>query len=95
MKNDPLAKPDPNVTLSAKDRKIGGLVIFMTKKEPSLECVGRKSSSGQRDWQPAATKHDHGDEVFNIAKTISHSDRQLDFVVGRFNSCVGNTVPDG
>ena len=32
VKNDPLAKPDPNVTLSAKDRKIGGLEIFMTKK---------------------------------------------------------------
>ena len=29
---DPLAKPDPDVTLSAKDRKIGGLGIFMVKK---------------------------------------------------------------
>lgn len=29
---DPLAKPDPNITLSAKERKIGGLGIFMTKK---------------------------------------------------------------
>ena len=29
---DPLAKPDPDVTLSAKERKIGGLGIFMTKK---------------------------------------------------------------
>lgn len=27
-----LAKPDPNVILSAKERKIGGLGIFMTKK---------------------------------------------------------------
>lgn len=29
---DPLAKPDPDVTLSAIDRNIGGLGIFMTKK---------------------------------------------------------------
>ena len=32
VKYDPLAKPDPDVTLSAKNRKIGGLGIFMTKK---------------------------------------------------------------
>ena len=31
IKYDPLANPDPDVTLSAKDRKIGGLGIFMTK----------------------------------------------------------------
>ena len=29
---DPLAKEDPDVTLSAEDRQIGGLGIFMTKK---------------------------------------------------------------
>lgn len=29
---DPLKKPDPDVTLSAHDRPIGGLGIFMTKK---------------------------------------------------------------
>lgn len=29
---DPLAKADPDVTLSAEDREIGGLGIFMTKK---------------------------------------------------------------
>ncbi len=29
---DPLAKPDPDVTLSAEERGIGGLGIFMTKK---------------------------------------------------------------
>ena len=29
---DPLAKPDPDVTLSAKERAIGGLGIFMSKK---------------------------------------------------------------
>ena len=29
---DPLAKPDPNVTLSAEERQIGGLGIFLVKK---------------------------------------------------------------
>lgn len=29
---DPLAKPDPDITLSAQDRQIGGLGIFLTKK---------------------------------------------------------------
>lgn len=29
---DPLAKADPNVTLSAEEREIGGLGIFMVKK---------------------------------------------------------------
>jgi anti-sigma regulatory factor (Ser/Thr protein kinase) len=29
---DPLKKPDPDVTLSAVDREIGGLGIFITKK---------------------------------------------------------------
>ncbi len=29
---DPLAKPDPDVTLSLEDREIGGLGIFMVKK---------------------------------------------------------------
>ena len=29
---DPLAKPDPDVTLSAEERQIGGLGIFMVKK---------------------------------------------------------------
>ena len=29
---DPLAKADPDVTLSAEERKIGGLGIFMVKK---------------------------------------------------------------
>ncbi len=32
MPYNPLAKPDPDVTLSAEDRKIGGLGIFMVKK---------------------------------------------------------------
>ena len=29
---DPLAKPDPDITLSAEERKIGGLGIYMVKK---------------------------------------------------------------
>ena len=29
---DPLGKPDPDITLSAEDREIGGLGIFITKK---------------------------------------------------------------
>ena len=29
---DPLQKPDPDVTLSAEEREIGGLGIFITKK---------------------------------------------------------------
>ena len=29
---DPLKKPDPDITLSAEERKIGGLGIFITKK---------------------------------------------------------------
>ena len=29
---DPLEKPDPDITLSAEDREIGGLGIFITKK---------------------------------------------------------------
>ena len=33
---DPLAKEDPDVTLSAEERAIGGLGIFMTKKAMDL-----------------------------------------------------------
>ena len=29
---DPLKKPDPDITLSAEEREIGGLGIFITKK---------------------------------------------------------------
>ena len=29
---DPLKKPDPDITLSAEERDIGGLGIFITKK---------------------------------------------------------------
>ena len=33
---DPLSKDDPDVTLSAEDRKIGGLGIYMVKKSMDL-----------------------------------------------------------
>ena len=29
---DPLKKPDPDITLSAEEREVGGLGIFITKK---------------------------------------------------------------
>ena len=29
---DPLAKPDPDITLTAEERDVGGLGIYMTKK---------------------------------------------------------------
>ena len=32
MPYDPLAKPDPDITLSAEERQIGGLGIYMVKK---------------------------------------------------------------
>ena len=32
MPYDPLAKPDPDVTLPAEERQIGGLGIYMVKK---------------------------------------------------------------
>ena len=34
---DPLKKPDPDITLSAEERDIGGLGIFITKK--TMESV--------------------------------------------------------
>ena len=43
---DPTAKPDPDVTLSAEEREIGGLGIFMTKKimdEVRYEYAGGKN----------------------------------------------------
>ena len=42
---DPLAKPDPDVTLSAEDREIGGLGIFMTKK--TMDDVRYEYRDGQ------------------------------------------------
>ena len=42
---DPLAKPDPDVTLSAKERQIGGLGIFMVKK--SMDDMKYEYKDGQ------------------------------------------------
>ncbi len=45
MPYDPLAKEDPDVTLSADDRQIGGLGIFMVKK--SMDDVSYQYKDGQ------------------------------------------------
>ena len=42
---DPLKKEDPNVTLSAEDREIGGLGIYMTKK--TMDDVRYEYKDGQ------------------------------------------------
>ena len=42
---DPLAKPDPDVTLNAQDRPIGGLGIFMTKK--LMDDISYQYSNGK------------------------------------------------
>ena len=42
---DPLAKADPDVTLSAEERKIGGLGIYMVKK--SLDAMEYSRKDGQ------------------------------------------------
>jgi anti-sigma regulatory factor (Ser/Thr protein kinase) len=42
---DPLAKPDPDVTLSAEQRQIGGLGIFMVKK--SMDEMSYEYKDGQ------------------------------------------------
>ncbi len=51
---DPLAKPDPDVTLSVAERKIGGLGIFMVKK--SMDDV--------------AYEYKDGHNIFTIRKNI-------------------------
>lgn len=45
MPYDPLAKEDPDITLSAEDRPIGGLGIFMVKK--SMDDVKYKNEDGK------------------------------------------------
>ena len=35
---DPLKKPDPDITLSAEEREIGGLGIFIAKKTLDSIC---------------------------------------------------------
>ena len=42
---DPLAKDDPDVTLSAEDRQIGGLGIYMVKK--SMDGMAYEYKDGQ------------------------------------------------
>ena len=42
---DPLAKADPDVTLSAEERKIGGLGIYMVKK--SMDAMDYSRKDGQ------------------------------------------------
>lgn len=42
---DPLAKPDPDTTLSVKERKKGGLGIFMVKK--SMDNVNYEYKNGK------------------------------------------------
>ena len=42
---NPLAKDDPDVTLSAEERKIGGLGIFMVKK--SMDAMEYEYKNGQ------------------------------------------------
>ena len=42
---DPLKKPDPDVTLNAEERQIGGLGIFMVKK--SMDNVEYEYKDGQ------------------------------------------------
>lgn len=42
---DPLAKPDPDTTLSVKERKKGGLGIFMVKK--SMDNVNYEYKDGK------------------------------------------------
>ncbi len=42
---DPLAKPDPDVTLSAAERQIGGLGIYMVKK--SMDDMKYQYQDGQ------------------------------------------------
>lgn len=45
MQYDPLAKPDPDTTLAARQRKIGGLGIFMVKK--SMDGVNYEYKDGK------------------------------------------------
>lgn len=42
---DPLAREDPDITLSAEEREIGGLGIFMVKK--SMDAVTYEYKDGQ------------------------------------------------
>lgn len=52
---DPLAKADPDITLSAEERDIGGLGIFMVKS--SMDNV--------------SYRHENGNNVLTIEKSMS------------------------
>ena len=45
MRYDPLAKPDPDTTLTAGQRRIGGLGIFMVKK--TMDSVRYEYKNGK------------------------------------------------
>ena len=42
---DPLKKPDPDITLSAEDREIGGLGIFIAKK--TMDSISYSYENGE------------------------------------------------
>jgi anti-sigma regulatory factor (Ser/Thr protein kinase) len=42
---DPLKKPDPDITLSAEEREIGGLGIFITKK--TMDSISYSYENGE------------------------------------------------
>ena len=42
---DPLTKPDPDITLSAEDREIGGLGIFIAKK--TMDSISYSYEKGE------------------------------------------------
>ena len=44
MPYDPLAKADPDITLSAEERQIGGLGIYMVKK--SMDDISYEYKDG-------------------------------------------------
>ena len=50
---DPLQKPDPDITLSAEEREIGGLGIFITKK--TMDSVTYAYENGENIL--SMTKH--------------------------------------
>ena len=51
---DPLQKPDPDITLSAEEREIGGLGIFITKK--TMDTV--------------TYAYENGENILTMVKTI-------------------------
>ncbi len=54
---DPLAKDDPDITLSAEKRQIGGLGIFLVKK----------------NMDKIEYKYENGQNVLELTKNLPHS----------------------